>query len=65
MSFSLGSQPLSVSSLAKHFSSTLTAMKAAVDAPGEAPSKATSEWSVGCDQFGAELQNAAASVRPA
>ena len=34
--FSLGSQPLSVSLLAKHFSSTPTAIKAAVEAPGEA-----------------------------
>src|SRR5262249_58578600 len=45
ISFSLGSQPLSVSSLAKHFSSTPIAMEAAVDAPGEAPSRATRDLS--------------------
>src|SRR5207248_7411006 len=45
ISFSLGSQPLSASSFAKHFSSTPRAMKAAVDAPGEAPSRATRDLS--------------------
>jgi hypothetical protein len=45
ISFSLGSQPEAVSSLAKHFSKTLIAINAAVDAPGEAPSSATSERS--------------------
>jgi hypothetical protein len=42
---SLGSQPSAVNSLAKHFSRTLIAMKAAVEAPGEAPRSATSERS--------------------
>ena len=45
ISFSLGSQPAAVSSFGKHFSKTLIPMKAAVDAPGEAPSSATSERS--------------------
>jgi hypothetical protein len=45
MLFSRSSQPFEASSFAKHFSSTWTAMNAAVDAPGEAPSRATIEWS--------------------
>src|SRR5580658_8144395 len=45
ISFSLGSQPSRVNLSGKHFSSTLIAMKAAVDAPGEAPRSATSERS--------------------
>ena len=45
ISFSFGSHALAVSSSGKHFSSTLIAMKAAVEAPGEAPSSATSERS--------------------
>src|SRR5215510_314362 len=45
ISLSLGSQRLAVSSSLKHFSSTPIAMNTAVDAPGDAPSNATSERS--------------------
>jgi hypothetical protein len=41
ISFSFGSHACSVSSPAKHFCSTPIAMKAAVEAPGEAPRSAT------------------------
>jgi len=58
MLFSRSSQPPDASSFAKHFSSTPTAMNAAVDAPGEAPSRATIEWSVLPNQFGAEFEHA-------
>jgi len=37
ISFNLGSQPSRANLLRRHFSKTLIAMKAAVDAPGEAP----------------------------
>ena len=60
ISFSLGSQPAAVSSFGKHFSKTLIAMKAAVDAPGEAPSSATSERSAARDEFSSQLQQASA-----
>ena len=45
ISWSFGNQALAVSSREKHFCKTLIAMKAAVDAPGEAPRRATSDWS--------------------
>ena len=53
---SFGSQPSSVSRLAKHFCSTSCVMNAAVEAPGEAPSRATSVLSLFGDDLGAELQ---------
>jgi hypothetical protein len=58
ISLSLGSQPRSVSSPAKHFSSGPRAIKAAVDALGEAE-KGDEGFVLGCDQFSAELQYAA------
>jgi len=42
--FSRSSQPPDVSSSAKHCSTTWIAMDAAIDASGEAPSRATIEW---------------------